>query len=1391
MSLLDRFRAGSELNSVGHFTLDEKRAKNKMARFQLVREHDFLLLVAQAVMAAGCEWIEITTSEAVVRLQAGGPDLDADKLERLEDYLFDTRTESVPYYLLGVARNAVTPFCKEEPSISMVEGNLMFEAIPKQPYSDMTGHIQEHLLYSPCDVRLNDRLMPRVELPHGRLLTLQKQETSVLTLVRHGVMVGHKYIDAPVPFKGVFSNPGFRVDASFFNVVEDDLYLEVWTEAEQGALGLVACAANQYKPGDSNRGELLGWLCQALPEPAGSALRNCPLFLMADRDQTMGFKQLCESKSNADPLLYSQVTLNLQLHSPVVLLDSSHIYGFLKRLFPGGLKDASSDYRQLQERLRHVKEWENSPRPTELPPGNYLANDKVNGPDWQAAIGYLGPPGGESHVDMLYQGKLLCSERLEGLPPGATAVINFDEVEINESWTRPSGRRFRSILKSLESYLARMFEGLILEEQSLYPALLAHIEELFLKRAAPLPNVAARLPLFPTLDGETLSFNRVLALRTIAIGDKVELSERIPGHLLPEKVLLYSARHHHLLTTRLGKRLEDLRPLQQRLQKVDRELANPKEPELEREVEHKEKLEREDLKGEIGLDFDRPGPNVWLSIYHRGVLMEEVDVKMTKVVRGYGAVQLERLRPNADWTGIERDDSYKKLLAYLKGSFRKLEESALENEAITPALFMRLLQAYSKPVKDYPDRKYFESTRPSVHYSLAEVQQELEIHGELLFGSMGVQLPNRRVLLRASQYQNLRDLLLSEGLGKFKAGDADEVARRMKLEAGFQAREEASQIKVLAGAAHRYQVQSCGGEVAVGLLGMSTHVDCHYTKRYVCTKQGLLPKGCAAAIDSEALNLSEDFNDAEVPASILDELKELSEKGLLQCAVAPDRDLRGMALEHALSSNASKAFLDALHELPIFPLQGGGAVSLKDLEQEKQSPAYVWSQFPKHIAPDRVVFRATRQCTALIRARTKLNPYIVEEHLTKLDEDRRYLNSLPDQIPSRYSFRRVYETEAGLNAELALMPSTSYLIGRDEKHQPQGHLELASLPVWGFVWPTQSGKRNKDKQPAVELLKTQERWLKDRVNDLYLEWAEELCHRTFSAEEKADVFTAISLTKHEIGSQSDHPQAFLAKKLWNLPLFPCVDGTRVSGEALATRLTTEEGPLEIARERWRAPGHLPFFDEYSVEYGILKSILGEKSLHWYEAPPLVDTQQLKSNVRKVVAWGVAPIMFVQDKLSTLAESLERAKAEREEKKPAPKPEREKKKKKKDKPPKKKVITPEDRFLQKMKSEAKTLLGVKTYHSSDRYFPETKMGNWILGPPVYLTNGVCYINGAHSGVRWLVHLDPDSNSKYHRAARVLLLIHWVDQVNVASEELTDEQERAFLAELAERMAQTFS
>ena len=108
----------------------------------------------------------------------------------------------------------------------------------------------------------------------------------------------------------------------------------------------------------------------------------------------------------------------------------------------------------------------------------------------------------------------------------------------------------------------------------------------------------------------------------------------------------------------------------------------------------------------------------------------------------------------------------------------------------------------------------------------------------------------------------------------------------------------------------------------------------------------------------------------------------------------------------------------------------------------------------------------------------------------------------------------------------------------------------------------------------------------------------------------------------------------------------------------------------------------------------------------------------------------------------------------------------------------------------MKSEAKALLGNKTYYASDQYFKKTEIGSWILGPPVYMNEKGCFLNSSHASVRWLINFDPDSNSKQYRVGRVLLLILWVGLVNVGSEELTDSQEHEFLQDLLEKMIQTF-
>jgi hypothetical protein len=1390
MSLLDRFRSGSELDSVGHFTLDEKRAKNKMARFQLVRQEDFLLLVVQAAVAAGCSSISVTAKPHLIELRASGVRLESEKVQKLEDFLFDTRPEMVSYYLLGVARNAVTPFCTEDPDIRVEGDELTLSAALKEPFPNLYSHLRNHLTYCPCEVTVNDKSLSRIPLTGDRMVTLNDGEFSILTLIRHGVMVGNKHLEFKINFRAVVADSRFKVDASFFDVVEDELYHEALTTVRLQAHELLAELARTYTPGDPDRTKLLELLCQVLPDPVGVALRECPLFVLADRSETVSLNSLSSQLGQAG-LLYSNHRLNLQLDAPVVLLDTNILWSILQELFPGQLKDANAAYRRKLERLQHIQLWERSPRDTKLGPATYLATEKVDGPDWQAEIGFLGPPGGESHIDMLFQGRLLCSERLDDVPPGATAVINFKDVEINESWTRPQGRRFRTILTTLKSWLERLFEDMELSERQLYPALLNYLEDCFRRQHTPLPSVAMKVPLFVTLDRRVLSFEQVKALPRVALGERVSYSDRLPGHLLPDNMLHYTSRAYELLVARLGRaQVEDLRNLQDRLTEIDRQLGNPLPAILDVQVDRSEKLDREDLKGEMGLIYERSGPSVRVVLMYRGAKLDEDVVKMTKIFRAEIVVELDRLRPNDDWSGIERDKTYKKLFDWLRTKIRELEKSALDCPKLPPTRFLPLLKAYSASIEDHRDKKIFQSSTPGRYHSLAEIQEEIQEHGDLLRAPMGVALVDRLVLLEASLNRGIREGLLLEVLGNFKWGDARKVAESRRLEADFQSRPVVSDISPSYRTKFRFSLSSCTGEVLVGDGLTDRFVDCYYGGRFVCRKVSVLPRGCAAAIDSPNLTLSKDFNDAQIPSSLLEEMMALCEQGLLKCAIDTDEPaLRGKAFFHALSDDASESFHTAFDELPVFMLQGGGWISVKELKDKDTSPGYVQHTFPKQIKPDRLILRAGKQARTLIQKKTKHVPYKTEARLLNVENDRKYLNNLSVEIPPRFTFRRSYTSAEGLRAELALMPAESQLLGLDQEGKPQGFFTMRSLPVRAVVGPTSKGRRDDDKRPTSKLTKTEMKWLKDRIDDLYLDWVADLSHKPINETDRKDALRILSLTKHELGSQQEHPQAFLAQQIWKLPLFGCVDGTLVSGEALTDRLGTDDGPLIICNERWRAPAHYPLLVEDSVEHNLLVSVFGRKSLQWYEAPPLVDTDQIKSNIQSLVSWGVMPFKLVQKKLEGLAESLESKVSEKTEEPldsepPKKKTKKRKKKKKAPKPP------PEAVFLEKMKVEARALLGRKAYHGSDQYFRETVIGTWILGPPVYLSNGICYLNASHAGVRWLINFDPDSNSKQYRVGRVLLLVLWVGLVNVDSAELTDAQEHEFLQDLLEKMIQTF-
>ena len=128
MSLLDRYREGSEFTEHGQFTLDGSRAKDKMAHFQLTREEDFMLLIVQALVAANASSLTIQISQSAenqtIRVVAHQVHLEVQKLQKLDEFLFDEGIGHTPYNLLGIALNAIKLRCQEPPELEYSTGHF-------------------------------------------------------------------------------------------------------------------------------------------------------------------------------------------------------------------------------------------------------------------------------------------------------------------------------------------------------------------------------------------------------------------------------------------------------------------------------------------------------------------------------------------------------------------------------------------------------------------------------------------------------------------------------------------------------------------------------------------------------------------------------------------------------------------------------------------------------------------------------------------------------------------------------------------------------------------------------------------------------------------------------------------------------------------------------------------------------------------------------------------------------------------------------------------------------------------------------------------------------------------------------------------------------------------
>jgi hypothetical protein len=1366
MSLLERFQAGSELDSHGEFSMDESKARQKMARFQLVNTEEFLMLVTQAAVAAGCSALDLTLGPAEVTVVAQGALLDHESLRSLDLFLFDSQPENVAYHLLAVAANAVEPSCVEPPVVAMTEDALRFTARLHHPLPHLESLLRDRLFHLPCPLSVNGETLVTDPLQGVARVTLLEQGPSIITLVRYGVVVSRKSRNCPIEHSAVAVADHLALDASFSHVVENDQFDRLMETVATMANQQLADRALAFEPEGPDREFLLAHFRADHPDPAGAALGECKFFPFADRSGHASYADICRQLKKAGKVLTATRRYNLQLRVPVLKIDDPHLDEALRFRMPvGAMQSAESEFALELTATRNKQAWESSHRPTELPPGQYLVQAMVSGTGWKAAIGFVSGPAGRSHVEVLYLDRLLASELLSDVPPGAAAVLNVQDsslVSVDRSWTRLEGRGYRAIQKELAEHLRKLFRKLELDSTQLTPELVDYLL-IALSEKNP-PPVARTAPLFPTLDGgEPLSLQDVMKLKTPAMGLPYSYSANIPvDQVLPAPILEFAPDRHRALVAQLPS-VTDVRSLQARLAILDAQMAKPRPAVLST---HDKWLVRRPFVhgtclGEVGLTHG-VGTTVWAEISWRGAVLEQESYPGGKVLAAKAVIEAPDLQPDAKLEGFVTDRSYKELCRALRATVMEMEKELLARPQpdLTAEILIKLVKAYPQAREHYWALPMFPTTTYGrLPASLQQLQEDLASHGHLLRGEQGLAVPGRIALVSPSRAVSA---FLTEQLGVFTWQDAALVLRRYQAAAEFEKRSVLERI-VLAGSYHiRVDLSQGRGQVAIETSSpeRAGEVLCYVRGRFVCRKRGVIPPPFVAAVESEAFVLDESFQDVTVPAQVQVMLQERCTECMLLAAENKSAELVRIAWEYFSHRDRSADERSRFTQVVTLTRFDGEEVRLDAIVSEKIQ-GYVGTRFQTTVTPQGLVLRLEPEQHGLLRAFLRRGLQNLESILQKEEAYQTALAALPTKLHESLYTRSF--TGDGILATIGVT-QRRMTIGLDSEGRPAGRLRELEMPVAVIV--SGASPDLKSRPNALARLSSKNFSALDR-------WSEQVCLDW--VKERADdhdlMLHLLRLTLREIGSRSTRPAAQMANLLWDLPLFARVDKTRVSGSALAATLS-ETGPILVSAETFRVPGSAVYLPEGSEEASILRAVLGKDSLARYETPPLIKTDELASAVRRLVSWGFTPVSRTVSAINRWKEKDAEAAREKLIKK-ASKPD------------------PRLELIAALKEDVCNLLGREHFRKSDNLFQALDYGSWPLGPPIYRPRGKSHfrLNAMHPGIRWL--LAEAGDERHKRAARMMLLVHWVGMVNVASEELADVHEDRFLERLAEQMTRTFA
>lgn len=1398
MSLLERFREGSDFEAEGNFTIDRQKAQLKLSRYQLAQLEDFVLVAIQALVAGNARQLSIVIDSQnshigpEVTVVGRGVAFDGDRISNLQEEIFGQSKASAPYQLLAIAVNAATPFCVESPSIQLDDtGSLILRTQLKSPLPNLAEEIKERVLFCPCDVSLNGAALPQHKA-ESRIYELYAVEESSLILARYGVVIETKNRLSVPGFRGLLHNNDFLLDASCSHVVEDDVFLKaVERMAEQAQKALTSLTEKQ--PLETHDIELiLSWLPRLDHRDALFPLYKIPVFQEAHTGEKLDLLAILNNKRRTGRVLISDSEIPIPLEELVVHRASEQVQNCLTRLFPrlGILQDARPWVETKLRAIHNKKEWESRQRPTQLPPGNYWARTTVQEDNWQAEIGFLGSPGGASVVDVLYQNKLLYTDNLPHfLPPGSQAVINIERAEVNEDWNRLEGADFLRAQTGLDRAIQSAFHNLgRIPESELFPELRAYLLSKLTGPLTTIPQPALQTPLFQLTNQEKwISAEELTRFPKVYIAPPFEpKAKNFPSELFPYPSLCPDRETTIALVAFLGVKKLDSHSLSVELyQRIDYQLLNPEAPKLDG-VMHllRWELQSEELTGEIALT-NEPRALVSVACYYRGVRIDEITEPLTRVLGGMAAVQSQLWKPGPIWDSVQPDEGLAQTLQSLKEQFQAMERRAIGERALKHSTKIKLLLAYPELVQKNLGLPLFPRRDMLCYYSLNELLKALRTHGVLLTDDVGGPV-HEMVIIRTPDpdaHALLRDYFGSEL--KLESGRAyfQKEARKKH----FLAQAVATELRLPGEYLLQREIRDGNGVLGFGRLdpGETGQVFCYVEGRHVVVKRERIPFGFSAIIDLEARYLMGDYSDVIILPTDLDIIVEECHEMLLQALGSRDPNCRERAFSLLKQSANWPDFpKERMLVLPFLQNYDGSLLSPQDLLQKCSSQLpHIDPSFDEPIMGQReIVVRHTAEDIGIVFSILGNLVLLVDitDELRRENQGVRYLKELQSSLPPRGTDDQEFEGE-GIRARLSVA-TNSHLVGYDPEERILGAIHWKGLPVMGEVWGLQSGLCPQTGMPEAKFNSFTYALFTTWTQQVYLRWFRRCAETSLTPDARSRGLQVLHKAARVIGSSSTCTLGQLAQQLWSMPLFERADSTFVSGAALATEFHNS-GRILLAFRDEDIPPEAIVTVPSSVESLILSSIFGQQSLSWHQqlSPAIAAGNPFQGSASH-------ESMQEEDLETAIAEQYEQVETALKTFGLSPwqrltsrfKAWREKSAKASD--------GPESRLLGELHSDLANLLGPGQFRSAEKYFSTLDFGTWPLGPAYYrsLTKGEYRLNRSHRGIKWL--LSSEGECRRRHLGRLILLIHLVGDVNIVSNPFLDIYEDDFLVSLVSRLDQ---